>query len=196
MPVIDYSSPLEQVQPAVYPKTGTPLPAQTLHLIDVQSGGMRPVALDMRDAYAWVAGWRGEPAEALVIRMTRTGKALELLAVDPRDGSSRRWCATSARKPPSPRWTFPRRVADQVTVLPDGSGFLWFSERDGWRHLYRYGWDGAAPRQLTRGAFAVHRVVRVDSASGQIYVIASADAARPYDQHLYVLAAKAARSAS
>jgi dipeptidyl aminopeptidase/acylaminoacyl peptidase len=190
VPVIDYSRPLERVEPTQYPKSGTPLPVATVHVIDAAAGGMRPIGLDLRDAYAWIAGWRAEPAELLVIRMSRTGKQLDLFAVDPRDGRSR-LLAHDARPETSVAaldfatggW------ANQVTVLPDGSGFLWLSERDGWRHLYRYGWDGAAPRQLTRGAFVVHRVVRVDPASGQVYVIASADAARPYDQHLYSMRA-------
>lgn len=188
LPLIDYSSPLERVEPAAYPKSGTPLPVMTIHVVDADSGGVRAADLDTRDAYVWIAGWRAEPAELLVIRMSRTGKELALFAVDPRTGRSR-LLARDARPETSVAaldfatggWT------NQVTVLPDGSGFLWFSERDGWRHLYRHGWDGGAPRQLTRGAFPVHRVVRVDPASGRMHVIASADAARPYDQHLYAV---------
>ena len=191
LPLIDYAQPLERVQPAPYPKSGTALPLQSIHLVDADSGGVRAVGLDTRDAYVWIAGWRAEPAEMLVLRMHRTGRTLELFAVDARDGSSR-LLARDARPETSVAaldfstggW------ASQVTVLPDGSGFLWLSERDGWRHLYRYGWDGAAPRQLTSGAFPVHRVVRVDPASGLIHLIASADAARPYDQHLYALPAR------
>jgi dipeptidyl aminopeptidase/acylaminoacyl peptidase len=189
VPVIDYAGPLERVNPVPYPKSGTPLPLPVIHVVDADSGGMRPVELDTRDAYVWIAGWRAQPAELLVLRMPRTGKVLELFAVDPRDGRSR-LLARDARPETSVAaldfttggW------ANQVTVLPDGSGFLWFSERDGWRHLYRYGWDGAAPRQLTSGAYPVHRVARVDPASGTLYVVASADPARPYDQHLYALA--------
>lgn len=188
VPVIDYSRPLERVEPAEYPKSGTPLPVQTVHVVDAEGGGVRQVELDTRDAYLWIAGWRAEPAELLVMRMTRTGKQLDLLAIDPADGSSR-VLARDARPETSVAaldfatggWT------NQVTVPPDGSGFLWFSERDGWRHLYRYGWDGGQPRQLTRGAFVVHRVVRVEPS--RIFVIASADTARPYDRHLYVIPA-------
>lgn len=188
VPVIDYSRALERVEPAEYPKSGTPLPVQTIHVVDAQDGGMRQAELDTGDAYLWIAGWRAEPAELLVMRMTRTGKQLDLLAIDAADGSSR-ILARDARPETSVAaldfatggWI------NQVTVPPDGSGFLWFSERDGWRHLYRYGWDGGQPRQLTRGAFVVHRVVRVEPS--RIFVIASADTARPYDQHLYVLPA-------
>jgi dipeptidyl aminopeptidase/acylaminoacyl peptidase len=188
LPIINYSQPLERVQPAQYPKSGTPLPLQTVHLIDAEGGGMRQAQVDGRDAYLWLAGWRMTPAEALVIRMTRTGKTLELLAVHPADGSSRLLARDERPETSVAALDFATGgVANQVTLLPDGSGFLWFSERDGWRHLYRYGWDGAAPRQLTRGSFVVHRVVRVDSATGRIFVIASAEPDRPYDQHLYVV---------
>jgi dipeptidyl aminopeptidase/acylaminoacyl peptidase len=48
-----------------------------------------------------------------------------------------------------------------------------------------YGYDGALKKQLTSGAFPVHRVVRVDSARRQMYVIASGDSVRPYDRHVY-----------
>ncbi|HST59770.1 MAG TPA: DPP IV N-terminal domain-containing protein, partial [Longimicrobium sp.] len=191
VPVIDYTQPLERVEPVAYPKSGTILPVQSIHVVDAGGGGVQPVALDTRDAYLWIAGWRAEPAELLVMRMERAGRELELFAVDPSTRRSR-LLARDARPETSVAaldfttggWT------DQVTVLPDGSGFLWFSERDGWRHLYRYDWDGGVPRQLTTGAFPVHRVARVDPASGAIYVVASADPARPYDQHLYAVPAR------
>jgi dipeptidyl aminopeptidase/acylaminoacyl peptidase len=188
VPVIDYAQPLERTDPVLYPKAGTPLPLQSIYLVDADSGGTRLADVDARDAYLRIAGWRAEPAELLVIRMHRTGKRVELFAVDARDGRSRLLAMDERPETSVAALEFANSGwASQVTVLPDGSGFLWFSERDGWRHLYRYGWDGAAPRQLTSGAFPVHRVVRVDSASGRIYLIASADAARPYDQHLYAI---------
>jgi dipeptidyl aminopeptidase/acylaminoacyl peptidase len=62
------------------------------------------------------------------------------------------------------------------------------SERDGWRHVYHYGYDGALKKQVTKGAFRVHRVVRVDAARQRIDMIASADSARPYDRHVYGVA--------
>lgn len=191
LPVVDYAQPLERVEPVEYPKSGTPLPVSALHVVDADSGGIRALELDTRDAYVWIAGWRAAPAEVLVLRMSRTGKTLELFGIDPRDGRSRLLARDARPETNVAALDFSTGGwANQVTVLPDGAGFLWFSERDGWRHLYRYGWDGAAPRQLTSGAFPVHRVVRVDPASGGIHVIASADAARPYDQHLYALSGR------
>ena len=64
---------------------------------------------------------------------------------------------------------------------------LWWSERDGWAHLYRYGQDGALKQQLTEGAWSVRRIVGIDEAAGVAYVMANAREPEedPYYQHLY-----------
>src|SRR5207247_1594698 len=56
----------------------------------------------------------------------------------------------------SPRW------------LKDG-GFLWLSERSGWKHLYRYGPDGRLSGPLTEGRWEVRTLHGVDEAGGWVY---------------------------
>lgn len=188
IPIVDYSSAIERVGFASYPKTGTPLPVNELYIVDPAAGATRPVQLDTRDAYVWYLGWRPSVSEALVLRMSRDGKRLELFAIAS-SGATR--LLAHDERPNSfvaaldfstENWLW------QVTPLPDQSGFLWMSERDGWRHVYRYGYDGALKGQVTTGAFPVHRIVRVDSVKRQVYVIASGDSARPYDRHVYRVA--------
>ena len=58
VPIVDYSSAVERVTYAPYPKTGTPLPVNELHIVDPAAGVARPVRLDTRDAYIWFLGWR------------------------------------------------------------------------------------------------------------------------------------------
>src|SRR5829696_1000679 len=187
VPIVDYSSALERVTYAPYPKTGTSLPVDELHMVDPAAGAARPVQLDTRDATVWMLGWRPTVTEAIVMRLSRTGKRLDLFAIEP-TGATR--LLASDERPGSfvgaldfttENWAW------QVTALPDDSGFLWMSERDGWRHVYHYGYDGAVKKKVTTGAFAVHRVLRVASAR-QLYVLASADPARPYDRHVYRVA--------
>lgn len=64
---------------------------------------------------------------------------------------------------------------------------LWWSERDGWAHLYRYGADGTLKNQLTRGPFSVRAIEHVDEGSGVVYFRANArePGEDPYYQHLY-----------
>ena len=56
-------------------------------------------------------------------------------------------------------------------AVDDGS-YVWWSERDGWAHLYHYSADGELLHRLTRGPFSVGNVVSVDQAARQVYFVA------------------------
>jgi dipeptidyl-peptidase-4 len=55
--------------------------------------------------------------------------------------------------------------------LDDGAEIVWMSERDGWNHLYLMnGTDGSVKRQLTKGAWIVREVVKLDEEAGTILI--------------------------
>ncbi len=72
------------------------------------------------------------------------------------------------------------------TRLADGS-FVWWSERDGWAHLYRYGADGTLIARLTEGPWHVDGVVRTNPGTNQIFFGANGreEGIDPYYLHLY-----------
>jgi len=78
-------------------------------------------------------------------------------------------------------------VEVQRLELLNSGDMLWWSERDGWAHLYRFGPDGALKNRLTRGPFSVRNVVGVVEARGFVYFMANAreEGEDPYYQHLY-----------
>lgn len=53
-----------------------------------------------------------------------------------------------------------------------GKEFLWLSEKDGWRHLYRIGLDGKAIK-VTTGDYDVINLLHVDEKANRIYFHAS-----------------------
>jgi len=58
--------------------------------------------------------------------------------------------------------------------VTDGKELIWMSERDGWNHLYLLdGATGAVKNQITRGAWPVRGVLKVDEAARQIWFSAS-----------------------
>ena len=57
--------------------------------------------------------------------------------------------------------------------LSGGKEFLWSSEKDGWRHLYRLSVEGSKEVLLTKGAFDVMDITRVDAKGGFVYFMAS-----------------------
>ena len=57
--------------------------------------------------------------------------------------------------------------------LNNGKEFLWASEKDGWRHLYRVSRDGKNEKLVTIGNYDVMDIVRVDEKGGYVYFMAS-----------------------
>ncbi len=71
-------------------------------------------------------------------------------------------------------------------VLLEDGDVLWWSEIDGWAHLYRYAPDGTLRTRLTEGPFSVQSIEGVDEDRGVVYFTAAGrEAGDPYYQHLY-----------
>jgi len=54
-----------------------------------------------------------------------------------------------------------------------GKAFLWMSEKDGWRHLYRISRDGRKETLLTPGKYDLANLERIDEKNGYAYFLAS-----------------------
>ena len=65
--------------------------------------------------------------------------------------------------------------------------FIWWSEQNGWGHLYLYDSNGKLKKQLTDGPFSVRRVIGIDESRGFVYFMANGkeEDEDPYYQHLY-----------
>jgi dipeptidyl aminopeptidase/acylaminoacyl peptidase len=65
---------------------------------------------------------------------------------------------------------------------------VWWSERDGWGHLYRFdAASGALKNRLTEGPWLVAEIHRIDEATGFVYftAIGREDGRDPYFRHAY-----------
>ena len=78
-------------------------------------------------------------------------------------------------------------LGDDYKLLENGS-LVWWSERDGFGHLYLYsaddGWKDA--RQLTRGSFVVTKLAGVDQEAERLFYLATSEE-DPLEQHIYAL---------
>jgi dipeptidyl-peptidase 4 len=65
--------------------------------------------------------------------------------------------------------------------------FIWWSERSGWGHFYRYGRDGTFKNAVTSGAWRAGRLVDVDAKNGLVYFEGAGreKGENPYYKHLY-----------
>ncbi len=64
-------------------------------------------------------------------------------------------------------------ITDDLTFLPDNSGFLWTSERDGFNHIYLFSMDGTLKEQLTNGSWEVQKILGVSDKANKIYFTAN-----------------------
>ncbi len=75
-----------------------------------------------------------------------------------------------------------------VRILGGGEEVIWFSERDGWGHLYLYdGRTGELKNQITAGDWLVRDIIRVDEKMRRVYFTACGREPErdPYYRHLY-----------
>jgi dipeptidyl-peptidase-4 len=59
--------------------------------------------------------------------------------------------------------------------IENGNAFLWASEKDGWRHLYRISRDGKSQTLITNGKYDVMQISAIDEKNGYLYFEASPD---------------------
>jgi len=159
-----------------YPRAGRPNAIVQVWVQDMLVGDRRQVDLgENEDIYVARVHWSNDGHTLYVQRQSRDQRSLDLLAVNPRTGESRVILTET-----SDHWV---DLTDDFTPLDDG-GFLWSSDRDGNRHLYRYGPDGALSNQVTQGDWPIRGVEHVDEDAARVWFLASID--DPTQQHLYV----------
>ena len=167
--VLDDTGPRRVVEETPYPFVGDPNPRVRLGIAPAAGGAPRFADLsDYLDGSYLIShvGWFPDGENALCYVQDRTQTWLDLLRV-PLDGTA----PTRLFRDRTEAWI---ESPGDPHFLPDGS-FLWPSERDGWRHLYRYEADGTLRHQVTSGDWEVRRVAHVDDDGKAAYVVGTRD---------------------
>ena len=158
-----------------YPKAGTPNALVELWIMNPLGGDKVKVDLGSNpDIYRARVKWAPDGKTLYVQRQNRDQTVLDLLQVDPATGKS---TIVFTEKAGEKSWV---NLSNAFTPLKDG-GLIWWSERDGHGHLYRF--KAGKWTQLTRGDWEVAEVVGVDQAKGRIYFTANKDGV--LERHLY-----------
>ncbi len=138
--------------------------------------------------YSHNAWWSKDSRKVYFLRLDRFARSLGLEEIDAPAGTVREILRETAEV--GLRITNDGGVflgIPAVRVLDNGD-VIWFSERDGWAHLYYYdGATGKLSNQITKGDWVVRSIVRVDEAKRIVYFTASGrgEGAEPYQQYLY-----------
>src|SRR5262249_37364618 len=106
-------------------------------------------------------------AEVVLQQMNRLQDTVRVMLADVRSGATKTILTEH-----DAAWV---DLQEELPWVHDGQEFLWLSERDGWRHLYRAGRAAAAPALITPGNFDVIGLVAVDRPASWAYFLASPD---------------------
>ncbi|MEG3179803.1 S9 family peptidase [Sphingomonas sp. LT1P40] len=160
-----------------YPEAGTANVLVDLYVMKPDGTGRVKVDLGSEtDIYLARVDWTPDGKTLLVQRQNRAQTVLDMLAVDPTTGKSR---ILFSEKSGAKSWI---NLSDAYRALGDGS-LIWWSERDGHGHLYRF--KGGKWTPLTKGDWEVADLVGVDEATGRITFTGNKDGV--LERHLYVV---------
>jgi dipeptidyl-peptidase-4 len=137
-------------------------------------------------ADAHLAWWGDDSRRLYLLARERADKAMRLLEVDALTGEVR--TVVEERGATYVEANLVGRTRPNIRVLRGGREVVWFSERDGWAHLYLYDAEtGACRRQITSGAYAVREIAHIDEEGRRVFFTAGGrDGSEPYYRHLYV----------
>ncbi len=165
-----------------YPVAGSPNSLVSLHVMKPDGSGRVEVDLGPdRDVYLARVNWSPDGKTLYVQRQNRAQTRLDLLSVDPATGKAQ---VLFSEKAAAKSWI---NLSDNYRFLKDGS-IVWWSERDGFGHLYRYrphNYPESQWQQLTKGPWVVSKLVGVDEAKGKLFFLGTKD--DPLAMQLYAL---------
>ncbi|MEX0927988.1 MAG: S9 family peptidase [Balneolales bacterium] len=166
-----------------YPKVGDVNPVVRIGVVDVKTE--QRIWLDhgeAGDSYIPRIYWTSDPGRLAMVHLNRRQDHLKLFFFDAASGSG-----SLIMEEKSEYWVDIFNFFEQIDDLfffPSGrEEFFWISDRDGYRHLYRYDYDGKMINQVTAGPWNVTNVQAMDPEKKIIYY--SSTEVSPLERHLY-----------
>ena len=163
-----------QIIPVEYPKVGEAPSPVRIGVINMDNGFIRFMQIDgdPQQHYIPRMDWSGAN-ELMVQQMNRKQQESRLIYCNANDGNSRTFWAEN-----DDAWV--DLNAGDIFGEPGGfnwinkgTDFIWVSEKDGWRHIYKISRDGKTETLLTKGNYDIGEIKCIDEANNYIYFTAS-----------------------
>jgi dipeptidyl-peptidase 4 len=165
------------VRPVVYPIAGeppSPFKIGVVALDDAKTSWMKIPTDPVLRSYLPRMEWADDDNQLIVQHLNRRQNVSDIMLCDIKTGAS--------------KTIYEERDSAWIDILPewdeaywyggwdwlnDGKEFLWASEKDGWRHLYRISRDGKKETLITKGDYDVMKISAIDEKDNYIYFEAS-----------------------
>jgi len=162
-----------QVIPVEYPKVGEPPSPARIGVVNISTAQTKWMNIpgEPNQNYLIRMEWSG-PAEIILQQVNRKQNESKLMLCNTMTGDAKviftetdkAWVSTINE------WRSDVRGWDWIAK---GNEFIWTSEKDGWRHLYRISKDGKKETLITKGNYDVIDLLNIDEKNSLLYFYAS-----------------------
>lgn len=159
-----------QVIPVEYPKVGEAPSPVKIGVVLLNNGFIRWMNVEGNPQQHYIPRmeWSGDN-ELILQQLDRKQQESRLMYCKVSDGSSytfwaendAAWVDLNTDKPVGWNW------------INKGQDFLWISEKDGWRHIYKISRDGKNISLLTKGNYDIGELLAIDESNNYVYFSAS-----------------------
>jgi dipeptidyl-peptidase-4 len=178
-PLVDITTRIATYKPIKYPMIGEKSEEVTLGIYDLKT--KKTVFADVSDftneRYLTSISWDPSGDYIYIGVLNREQKHLKLNKYNAKTGGF----VQTLFEEKNQRYVEPENPLYFVKNKPDQ--FLWFSERDGYDHLYLYNTKGKLINQVTKGKWAVTGIEGFDDKGTTVYFTATKDS--PIETHYY-----------
>ncbi len=163
--------------PVEYPVAGTapsPFKIGVVSLGNPKTKWMLIPTDSVLQSYVPRMEWAANSSQLIVQHLNRKQNETAILLCDVKTGKS-----TSIYQEEDEAWIDILALWDEKYSyggwdwLDNGNEFIWASEKDGWRHLYRISRNGKSVTRITNGKYDVMQISCIDEKSGYLYFEAS-----------------------
>lgn len=179
-PIVNWSETPAKNTDIKYPMAGGTSHQVTVQVFDPATG--KSVALqtgEPKDQYLTCVTWSPDEKYVFVALLNRDQNHLWLNQYDARTGAK----LSTLFEETSDKYVEPQHP---LSFLPGSNDqFLWWSQRDGFMHLYVYNTAGKLVRQLTKGNWLVNELVGFNGKKKEVIITASKES--PLEKHVYVV---------
>ena len=159
-----------------YPKVGQPISSVRIGVVNISGAVTKWMNIPGKanENYLVRMEWASSPDEIIVQQLDRKQQVSKIFICQKSNG-----VAKEVYQEKDKAWIDILPLWDEDYSyggwewLGNGKEFIWASEKDGWRHVYREGRDGKSETLITKGNFDVIDIVKVDEKGGFLYYMAS-----------------------